>query len=487
MKKLFLLLPFLVVSFLFGDKPNIVLFFLDDFGVRDLSCYGSEFYETPHMDSMAKEGIMFKNAYSGYARCVPSRQALLSGKYPSRITGKKYKSNKERHALPLEEVTFGEALKEGGYQTCYIGKWHLGKEGGGPGAQGFDTVIHSGTAGAPASYFYPFPCEKGNTVENPVDGKEGDYLNDRLTDEALNYIEKQKSNPFLLVMAHYAVHTPLEAPEPLIEKYKKKLSGKGIAIGGEKDDADIVKDRSGYSKTIQNNPVYAGMVENVDMSLGRIMKKLEELGISDNTVIILSSDHGGLATRGLENNRPLATSNLPYRQGKGSAFDGGTRVPLIVKWPAKIKAGQVTEVQVTGTDHYPTMLEMAGLSLRPQQHVDGRSYMKALQGEQYQREGMFWYKWMARPDSTGDTRAISYIEGNYKVIEWLDEDMTELYDLSKDPGEHTDISSQMPEITNDLLAKLHKLEEEVGNQREAGAKYLEKRLKKAKKGKSSDH
>ena len=316
------------------SKPNVVLFFVDDFGQRDLSCYGSTLYETPHMDQLAREGMRFTNAYAAYSRCVPSRQGLLSGKYPSRIEYVAEQAKEHTHHLPLSEVTFGEALKEHGYRTCYIGKWHLGKNGGGPGDQGFDTVIHSGSAGATGSYWAPFPTEKGLFVENPVEGEagsegiEGDYLTDRLTDKAVEYISANKEGPFLIVLAHYAVHTPIEAPEAIKKKYQKKLRKAGIEIGGKKVDADFVTDREGTVKTVQNNPAYAAMIERTDDSLGRIIEALNVNGIEDNTMVILTSDHGGLSTRGAGNNRALATSNSPLRQGKGSIFEGGTRVPI---------------------------------------------------------------------------------------------------------------------------------------------------------------
>ncbi|MGB7346462.1 MAG: sulfatase [Pirellulaceae bacterium] len=456
--------------------PNIVLFFVDDFGQRDLSCFGSELYETPQMDRLAAEGMRFTDAYSAYPRCVPSRQGLLSGKYPCRVTYESEQTAGREHHLPLRETSFGEALKEFGYKTCYIGKWHLGHDGGDPGAQGFDTVIHAGSAGATGSFFYPFSIEKGHSVQNPIDGQEGDYLVDRMTDKAVEYVQQKHEAPFLMVMAHYAVHTPIEAPEDVTKKYTRKLRKMGVAVGGKRDDADFVVDRQGMTKTIQNNPTYAGMIERTDDSLGRIVEALDDAGIADNTAIILTSDHGGLSTRGTDNKRAVATSNAPLRQGKGSIFEGGTRVPLIVKWPGKVKPGSTSAVQVTGTDHYPTMLEIAGAPLRPKQHVDGRSYIRALRGESYQRDGMFWYKWQARPDSTGDTRAISYIEGNFKIIQWIDEDLIELFDLSNDIGEQTNLASQMTDRTTAMLAKLNEIEANVGNLREKGRKELQRRL-----------
>ncbi|WDE97794.1 sulfatase [Lentisphaera profundi] len=468
------ILTLLLFSFtLFAsEQPNIILFYVDDFGVKDLSCNGSSFYETPNMDRLAAGGMKFNNAYTAFPRCLPARQALLTGKYPSRFDVQAY----PKQHLPFEEITFGEALKDAGYSTAYIGKWHLGHEGQDPSKQGFDHIVHTGHAGATGSFFYPFPVEKGHSVENPVKGKEGDYLTDLLRDEACEFIREKKDQPFLLVMAPYAVHTPLEGKKDLVEKYRQKLKRLGLSEGGTKDDADLVKDGTGIYKTVQNNPNYAAMIESVDTSLGKIMQTLEDLGIADNTAIILSSDHGGLSSRGLNNNRPLATSNLPYRHGKGWVYEGGIRVPHIVRWPKKIKAGTVSHVQTIGVDHYPTILQMAGLDLKPKQHIDGRTYFKALKGDDYQRDGMFWYSHTARPDSTGDTRGMAYTEGKYKIHEWFDEDSIELYDLENDPGERKDLSKQMPEKTKELHGKMLAMEESVGNYRKQGLRSTQKRL-----------
>ena len=237
-----------------------------------------------------------------------------------------------------------------------------------------------------------------------------------------------------MVLSFYAVHTPIGAPKNLVKKYKKKLIFLGVKEGGKARiaDYDLIKDRLGYSKSSQNNPTYAGMIENTDKCLGRIVDKLEKLNLDRKTIILLTSDHGGLSTRGLDSKRTPATSNYPLRQSKGSIFEGGIRVPLFVKWSGKAVEGSIYDVLVNGTDHYPTMLEMAGLPLMPEQRTDGRSYMKATQGENCQRDGIFCYKWMARPDSTGDSRAISFIEGDYKVIEWLVEDKIQLYNINED-------------------------------------------------------
>ena len=291
--------------------------------------------------------MQFENAYTAFPRCLPARQGLLTGKYPCRFDVKPY----PKQHLPFEEKTFGEAFKDAGYVTSYIGKWHLGHEGQDPGKQGFDHLVHTGSAGATASFYYPFPLSKKYKVVNPVKGQKGDYLTDLLRDEACKFIRKQKNSPFLLVLAHYSVHTPLEEGRPS-KMARLKLKKMGLSEGGLKDDADIKQDKTGMYKTLQNNPNYAAMVESVDTSLGKIMKTLDELNIDKDTIIIFSSDHGGLSSRGVQSKRVLATSNVPYRQGKGWIYDGGLRVPHIVKWSGVASPGLVSKVQTIGVDHY---------------------------------------------------------------------------------------------------------------------------------------
>ena len=468
MKRLTSLLVAMFALSLAADEtapPNFVFVLVDDLGRQDVAVYGSSLYETPNMDQLAADGMRFDNAYVAHPRCVPSRVAYLSGRFPASygVPGfVDYKSTK--HALPLSAVTFGEALQEAGYETGYIGKWHIGKDGGEPHHQGFETSIMAGKSGAPPSYFLPYEkragADGGKAFEPYSGGEEGEYLTDRLTDEALRFIEDKQDKPFLLVLAHYAVHTPIQAPEELSEKYREKIRELGIPAGGPKSDRDVKVDNTGEYKTVQNNAVYAGMVESVDRNLGRIVARLEELGLSENTVLILSSDHGGLSSRGLKNTRELATSNLPYRHGKGWLYDGGVRVPLIVKWPGKIEAGTVSPVQVTATDHYPTLLELAGLPLRPEQHRDGRSYRPALKGETYTRDPMFFHSALGRPASTGDTRSSAVIHGDWKLIQWYslkDESIerTELFNLAEDPFEQDDRYAREPAKAGELETLLN--------------------------------
>lgn len=462
-------------------KPNIVMLLVDDFGRQDLSTYGSNFYETPNIDQLAAEGMRFDNAYVAHPRCVPSRVAIFSGSYPTRF-GVPQGERVGKHQLPLTAVTFGEHLKDAGYQTGYVGKWHLGKHGGGPTKQGFDTSIMAGHWGAPPSYYFPY-TKVNKAGKNKgfakVEGDKDEYLTDRLTDEAIGFIEQKKDKPFLLVLAHYAVHTPIEGKPALVNKYKAKMKKLGIADAGPKSDADLVKNSTGYHKTIQNNPDYAAMVESVDISVGRIEAKLKALGLDDNTIIILTSDHGGLSSRGLKSSRELATSNEPYRHGKGWIYDGGTRVPLIVKWPRKIKAGAISNVQVTGTDHYPTILQMAGLPLAPQDHKDGVSYLAALNNDKTPRKAMFWHSPAARPSKTGDTNSSAIIEGDWKLLDFWSEGRIELYNLKDDKSEANNLAKAMPEKTANMLSKLNHWKSNIG------AHTVKKKNKKNKTKKAS--
>lgn len=447
------------------NKPNIIIYLVDDMGPMDMSHTGSLLYETPNIDALATGGIRFTNAYAAHPRCVPSRVGFFSGRTPARYGSPGFPNRKEgKHALPLSAVTFAERLQDAGYKTGYIGKWHLGKEGGGPEHQGFGTSLVAGEWGATPSFYFPYDKAKRGKGKGfpPVDGKDGDYLIDHMNDLAVDYIADNKDNPFLLVMAHYAVHTPIEGREDLVKKYQAKIKDKGIPDGGPRSDEDMVLDTSGYYKTVHNNAGYAAMVESVDTGLGMIKAKLDALDITENTVIIVTSDHGGLSSRGLENKREMATSNEPYRHGKGWLYEGGIRVPLIVSWPARIKANLVNGSQIAGTDHYPTILEMAGLALDEKQHIDGVSYSAALDNVEQKRKSMFFHSPLARPESTGDTTASSLIKGEWKIIRWYDRGVDELYHLPSDIGEKKDLSKVETAKMAEMVRALDKAFVEVG-------------------------
>lgn len=443
-----------------GPPPNIVLFLVDDLGWRDVGCYGATFYETPHMDALAAGGMRFTEAYAAHPRCVPSRYAIMTGKFPARagVPGRSYN-------VAPEEQTFAEALKIQGYATFFAGKWHLSKRPEQePQNQGFDVNIAGGAAGAPKSYFHPYnrTATKGHKTAAPIVGLEkgqpGEYLTDRLTGETVSFLrqhhEKRPEQPFLVVLSHYAVHTPLEAKADDVAVFERLLE-KTPATGPE------FADRDGTTKLRQDHPVYAAMIRSTDESLGAVLKELDTLGFSENTVVVLTSDHGGLSNRGRTSQRPLATSNLPLRAGKGHLYEGGIRVPLIVRWPGHIRADTASGAVVNGTDHYATFLELAGADPNP--HIDGASYLAACRGGQLVRATpLFWHSPKGRPQSTGDRNSSAIRRGAWKLIDFYDEGRRELYDLAADPGEANDLAGQEPDMAEGLLAELERWRTEIG-------------------------
>lgn len=475
------------------DRLNVVFFLVDDLGWRDLGCYGSQFYETPSIDQLAKEGVLFDNAYSTCHVCSPSRASIHTGKYPGRtnltewLGGRPERDYEKLHsgeklmALPDEEQTLAETLKANGYQTAFFGKAHLGKH---PREWGFN----ASTFGWYRSYHYPFGVRGGNGP----DGNEGDYLTDRFTDLAVDFIERNKDQPFYLHMAHFAVHDPIHGRKDLVSKYEKKLAAMpekegpdyilepnpdGPEFSSEELKAlepdDTLKThqakRVWWVKQKQDNVEFAGMVEAMDESLGRIRAKLKELGVEDNTVIIFTSDNGGMAAsnqyQGINHTRPtrnsrFSSSNLPLRGAKGWNYEGGIRVPLIVHWPGQIEAKTTSHALVTGTDYYPTLLEMIGLPAMPEQHMDGNSFVPALKGKAYDRGAIYWhfphYSNHGYQSPGGAIRL-----GNYKLLEYFENGTVQLFDLESDIGEQHDISKEYPETAQKLLTMLREWRKEV--------------------------
>jgi arylsulfatase A-like enzyme len=466
MKTLFLLAGFLSIASAAEPKPNVVMILVDDLGRQDLGCHGSTFHKTPNIDTLAKSGLVFDNAYCAHPRCVPSRYGIFSGRMPHRdgVPGFEDKSE-DKNTLALKRVTFAEVMKEAGYSTGYIGKWHLGDLGSGdPSKQGFTDSRIAGEAGAPNSYFHPFHLTRnGQHKEGEkfpvVKGKDGEYLTNRLTDEAVDFLRKNKEKPFMLVLAHYAVHTPFQAPEELVDEARQELRKEGKEAGGTSTDPDFKNSDQATDKTEQNNPTYAAMVKSMDGSVGRVMKELDALGLSETTLVILTSDHGGLSTRGEKNQRPLATTNLPYRHGKGWLYDGGLRVPMIVKWPGVVKPG-TTAVQTLGTDHYATILEACGLKAESKEALDSVSYLPVLKGGKQERGPMVFHSPQSRPGQTGDRDASAMVIGKWKLFQHLDDGRVELYDLEADPGENQDLSKDQPTKTTELKIMLEKIKAE---------------------------
>ncbi|MBN1342341.1 MAG: sulfatase [Phycisphaerae bacterium] len=431
------------------QKLNFVFFLVDDMGWTDAGCYGSTFYETPSIDRLAAQGVRFTDAYAACPVCSPTRASILSGKYPARLhlTNWLYGDIRKQligppytRWLPLEEVTLAEALKAAGYATGFVGKWHLGNEPYWPEHQGFDVNVAGWTAGSPGrgGYFPPY--------NNPrlSDGPKGEYLTDRLTDEALKFLDANKGRPFLLYLSHYAVHTPLLSKPSYAKKYEAKAEKLPPSKGPR-----FLPEGARQARQVQDHPVYAGMVQSMDESLGRVMAKLEALGIDDHTAVFFMSDNGGLST-----SEGHPTSNVPLRAGKGWLYDGGIREPMIIKWPGMAKPGSVCRAPVTSTDFYPTILEMAGLPLRPEQHRDGVSLVPLLkQRGALGRKAVFWHYPHYSPQGGRPSGAVRC--GDLKLIEFYEDNRVELYDLGKDIGEKRDLSTSMPAKTAELRRMLH--------------------------------
>jgi arylsulfatase A-like enzyme len=437
-------------------KPNILFIFADDLGYHDLSSTGSKIYQTPNIDNLAKESVTFTNAYANYPRCVPSRFAAWTGTYPIK-DGDVPDDGFVMSDVPNSNNII-KLITRSGYQTAFFGKWHLGGKdtGTGPLGFGFDTSVMAGHAGSPISYIYPFNTPKWTkkkSKKSPIIGlegiaKEGDYLTDVMTNQVVNYIEnRDKNKPFMAILAYYAVHQPLEAKKEDVDRNKKEI--KSFDYGNQ---PEYIKEGTGRTKMRQDNAKYAGMVENMDMNIGKLLQLLKDQGIEDNTIVIFSSDHGGLSNDGTKK-RDLATSNYPLRAGKGWLYDGGIKVPLFVKWNNHLKPHEDKESIVMLMDVLPTLLD---ITEGKKVDVDGQSILPVLkENETWDDRTVYWHSSKARPRSTGDTKSSAIREGKYKLINWYKEGRTELYDINKDPGEQKDLSRQMPEKTKELLNKLN--------------------------------
>ena len=424
-------------------KPNILFVLVDDLGWADVGCFGSRYYETPNIDRLATQGMRFTCAYAACPVCSPTRASIMTGKYPARLHLTDWipgEGDTPTHALrvppwrqflPLNEVTIAKALKSAGYVTASIGKWHLGGPNYYPEHQGFDLNIAGGDIGHPASYFWPYEGKTHTVPGLRTGGQEGEYLTDRLTAAAEAFLEANQARPFFLYFAHYAVHVPLEAKPGLLAKYRAKPPSGG-----------------------QNNPVYAAMIESVDESVGRLLGKLEALGLENRTVVVFMSDNGGLW--------PAATSNAPLRAGKGHPYEGGIREPLIIKWPGRTQPATTCAEPVCSIDFFPTLLEIAGVKWPGP--VDGVSLVPLLkQTGSLSRDALYWHYphyWSGntvRP--SGSVRA-----GDWKLIEFYEDMRVELYNLKEDIGETRDLSKASPEKAAELREKLHRWRQRVDAQ-----------------------
>jgi arylsulfatase A-like enzyme len=425
-------------------KPNIVLVVIDDYGWADTGCYGSTYHRTPNLDRLAARGMRFREAYAAAPVCSPTRAALMTGKHPARLhltdwlpgrrdtPAQKLRRPTIRQELPLAETTIAEALKQAGYATAHIGKWHLGGAGFEPERQGFDLNVAGDHTGTPLSYFAPFQRD-GRFMPKLENAPAGEYLPDRLTTEAEAFIEQHKDQSFFLYLPHYSVHIPMKAKPELVAKYNA-----------------LPKPRQG-----QNNPVYAAMVESMDESVGRLMRKLEQLSLADDTVFIFTSDNGGLSVE--EGPDTPATDNAPLRAGKGYLYEGGLRVPLIVAWPKRVKPGGVNRTPVYSADLFATALELAGV--KNTTGVDGVSLRPLLTGQgRWKREALYWhYPHYSNQSINGghdDQPGAAIRQGDYKLIEFYQDGHVELYDLKRDLGERHDLAGLHPAQAARMRQKL---------------------------------
>lgn len=444
---------FMPLASLSAGQPNVIVFFIDDLGWADLGCYGSTFHETPNLDKLAANGVRFTQSYSANPVCSPTRAAVQTGKAPQRVGITQWIPQPSDIALPKKETTLAETFKAAGYQTGYTGKWHLGeKEDDLPTSHGYTWMRATNRAGQPASYFYPYSHKNNKrgdywNVPDLGAGKKGDYLNDALTDQAMGFIETNKDNPFFLYLAHYAVHTPIQAPKELVQKYqikRKKLYNNSST--------PTIPDRyNTVSRGRQDHATYAAMMENLDTNIGRILKKVSSLGLSKNTIIVFTSDNGGHCH--LKGN-PGVTCNLPLRSGKGWSYEGGIRIPTIIYWPEKINPG-TSDIPNISMDIYPTLLELTDQKLLPKQHLDGHSLASALIGEPndtLKTRALYW----TYPHRHGSGHRPSHAirrEG-WKLIHTDEDNKDELYHLDQDLGEKTDLAKKHPEKVKALKAEL---------------------------------
>jgi arylsulfatase A-like enzyme len=437
---------------------NFIIILIDDLGWRDLGCCGSTFYETPHVDALARRGLRFTQAYAACPVCSPSRAALLTGKYPARLhltdyvgavsrPGSRLRTPDWKPYLDPSEPTMARLLKKADDYTCgCIGKWHLGGNQlsstpeelwrYSPERHGFDFSLAAGPAGQPPDYFFPYRrlvAGKVVGLPNLPWGYAGEYLTDRLTDAAGQFIERHRDRPFFLYFSHYAVHTAIG----------DRLQGKPAKV-----DHYRARIRPGEA---QNNPVYAAMVDSMDESVGRVVRKLEDLKLTDRTVVFFTSDNGGYHR---------ATSNLPLRGAKSEAYEGGIRVPLIAAGPGIVPGESATPV--TGTDFLPTLLELAGVNPGKVPVTDGESLLPLLRRTgRLQRDAIYWHY----PHYNGSTAPFSAVrQRDLKLIEFLEDGRLELYDLAKDPGESRNLATEMPEKAKELQRLLASWRTKVGAQ-----------------------
>ncbi len=449
-------------------SPNVVLILVDDLGWRDLTCYGSSFYETPNIDALREQGVLFTDAYASCPVCSPTRASILTGKHPARVGVTNYIAWRGGHPntgrlidapyvdhLPAEETSLAAALSGHGYACRHVGKWHLGHSPYLPTNHGFLSGCGASEVGMPPNgYFSPW------NLPNLEDAAPGTYLTDHLTDEAIRIIRESGERPFFLNLWYYAVHTPIQGKPNLVEKYRKKARDMGLSPEEGLEEGAHFPGSHRKSKRIlrrktQSDPVYAAMVENLDANIGRVLEALEDEGKAQDTLVVLTSDNGGLAT-----SEGSPTCNAPLAEGKGWMYEGGTRVSLLVRWPDRVAAGSVCSVPVCSMDIYPTILEAAELPPRPEQHRDGVSILPLLHGAHtLDREALFWH--FPHYGNQGGTPASSIRMGDHKLIEFFEDGHVELFDLRADIGEDRNLALSDPKRVQLMRKRLEAWRSEI--------------------------
>tara|TARA_R110002049_G_C9164872_1_gene561351 strand:- start:762 stop:2369 length:1608 start_codon:yes stop_codon:yes gene_type:complete len=434
-------------------KPNIVFILADDYGIHDLSYTGSKYYETPNIDRIAKEGVEFTQGYAACQVCSPSRVSIMTGQFTARhgvtdwigaASGEQWtKRHNDKvapaayeHALKTEDITLAEAMKAGGYKTFFAGKWHMGDDPVNPENNGFDVNKGGWEVGSPkGGYYAPW--------ENPkLDYKyEGENLTMRLAQETANFITENKDQPFFAYLSFYAVHGPIETTQEKWNKYRNKADAQGI------EDSGFEMERVLPIRVKQDNPVYAGLVESMDDAVGLVIDKLKELGLDENTIVVFTSDNGGVAS-----GDAFSTSNLPLRGGKGYQWEGGIREPYFIKVPSMKNAPKKIDYPVSGIDFYPTLLDLAGLDGKPTQKIDGVSLVPLLKGETLDNRSLFWH-YPHYGNQGGEPSSIIRKE-NWKLIHYYEDGRDELYNLVNDPSEQKDVAKDNAEVAKKLRNEL---------------------------------
>jgi arylsulfatase A-like enzyme len=440
---------FIVAPLPAAPQPNIVFILADDLGFMDIGAFNPKtLYETPNIDGLAKCGMRFTQGYAACCVCSPTRGSIMTGRYPPRFgitnfipggrKGKLLPAPNANH-LPLEEVTIAETLRDAGYATFFAGKWHLGNAGFLPSDQGFTS--DSGRDTGPKQ-------QAGQGDRNAMDRKNDPKNTDRITDEAVKFIEAHKGKPFFAYLPFNAPHVPLGARAELVAKWQEKAKQAPPDAWGQEGNNKV--------RLVQNNAVYAAMLEQFDTGIGRVLTALNKHGLTENTIIVFMSDNGGLATA-----EGWPTSNLPLRAGKGWPYEGGVREPMIVVAPGVTQPGSTCDSPVISTDFYPTLLQLAGLPLKPEQHLDGVSFMPPLKGESMQRgKPLFWH--YPHYSNQGGAPYGAIRDGDWKLIEWYEDSTLELYNITQDIGEKNNLASQQPDRVKALHERLMAWRKEVG-------------------------